>query len=86
MSPDDARSRGIRTGQLIRIRSRRGHFDATAHVTTTVKPGQLFVPMHYAEMNRLTFGAFDPESRQPSYKACAVRLELHLENVSETST
>ena len=32
------------------------------------------MPMHYETMNRLTFAAFDPYSRQPSYKACAVRL------------
>jgi assimilatory nitrate reductase catalytic subunit len=31
--------------------------------------------MHYEEMNRLTFPAFDPHSRQPSYKACAVSVE-----------
>ena len=28
--------------------------------------------MHYEEVNRLTHPAFDPYSRQPSYKACAV--------------
>jgi hypothetical protein len=31
--------------------------------------------MHYREVNRLTFPAFDPYSRQPSYKACAVKVE-----------
>jgi assimilatory nitrate reductase catalytic subunit len=30
--------------------------------------------MHYARANQLTFPAFDPHSRQPSYKHCAVRL------------
>jgi assimilatory nitrate reductase catalytic subunit len=30
--------------------------------------------MHYEEVNRLTFSAFDPHSRQPSYKACAIRV------------
>ena len=30
--------------------------------------------MHYDVMNRLTFAAFDPYSRQPAYKACAVRI------------
>jgi assimilatory nitrate reductase catalytic subunit len=39
-----------------------------------VKPGQVFVPMHYPEANQLTFPAFDPHSRQPAYKHCAVRL------------
>ena len=32
------------------------------------------MPMHYAKVNQLTFAAFDPYSRQPSYKNCAVRL------------
>jgi hypothetical protein len=33
------------------------------------------MPMHFAEVNRLTFPAFDPHSRQPAYKASAVTLE-----------
>jgi hypothetical protein len=33
------------------------------------------MPMHYETMNRLTFAAFDPHSRQPAYKACAVKVE-----------
>jgi assimilatory nitrate reductase catalytic subunit len=33
--------------------------------------------MHYAQANRLTFPAFDPESRQPAYKACAVSIRPH---------
>jgi len=31
--------------------------------------------MHFDTVNRLTYPAFDPHSRQPSYKACAVVLE-----------
>jgi assimilatory nitrate reductase catalytic subunit len=46
-----------------------------AFLTPTVQPGQVFLPMHYAEVNRLTRSSFDPYSRQPSYKHCAVRLE-----------
>ena len=32
------------------------------------------MPMHYVETNALTFAAFDPYSRQPSYKACAISI------------
>jgi assimilatory nitrate reductase catalytic subunit len=32
----------------------------------------VFVPMHYARTNQLTFPAYDPQSRQPAYKYCAV--------------
>ncbi len=49
---------------------------ARAFVTRSVQPGQVFVPMHYAETNRLTDAVFDPYSKQPSYKACAVNLSL----------
>jgi predicted molibdopterin-dependent oxidoreductase YjgC len=45
---------------------------ANAFVTPTVRPGQVFIPMHYDAVNRLTCASFDPHSRQPSYKPCAV--------------
>ena len=32
----------------------------------------VFLPMHDGATNRLTLAVFDPESRQPAYKACAV--------------
>jgi assimilatory nitrate reductase catalytic subunit len=48
---------------------------ARAFITPTVRAGEVFMPMHYPDMNRLTFPAFDPHSRQPSYKYCAVRVE-----------
>jgi anaerobic selenocysteine-containing dehydrogenase len=35
---------------------------------------QVFLPMHDAATNQLTDAVFDPYSRQPAYKACAVRV------------
>ncbi|MBV8967707.1 MAG: hypothetical protein JO331_01440, partial [Verrucomicrobia bacterium] len=61
--------------QRVEVASRRGAISAVAFITPTVRPGQMFVPMHYPEVNRLTLSVFDPYSRQPSYKACAVRVE-----------
>jgi assimilatory nitrate reductase catalytic subunit len=75
LNPADAARLGITPHAPVRVASRRGALTATAFVTPTVQPGQVFIPMHYAEMNRLTFPSFDPHSRQPSYKHCAVRLE-----------
>jgi len=72
--PDDARRLGIAPNRPVRLASRRASITANAFVTPTVRPGQIFVPMHYAEVNQLTFPAFDPHSRQPSYKACAVNI------------
>ena len=48
---------------------------ARAFVTQTVRPKQVFVPMHFARTNQLTLPSYDPKSRQPAYKHCAVRVE-----------
>ncbi len=68
----DATKLGISQNCLVRISSRRGELTASAYIAPTVQVGQVFLPMHYPEVNRLTHPAFDPHSRQPNYKACAV--------------
>jgi predicted molibdopterin-dependent oxidoreductase YjgC len=37
----------------------------------------VFMPFHFAEtnVNEVTQDAFDPISREPNYKQCAVRVE-----------
>ncbi len=74
INPDDARRLNISAGEWVLVQSRRGQARARAAVASTVRPGQLFMPMHDMEVNRLTYPAFDPHSRQPSYKHCAVRV------------
>jgi assimilatory nitrate reductase catalytic subunit len=75
LNPDDARRLRLRAGDTARVASRRGELTAHVHVTATVRPGQVYLPMHDAATNRLTFPAFDPHSRQPSYKFCAVSVQ-----------
>jgi assimilatory nitrate reductase catalytic subunit len=80
INPADAARLRVGPGDRVTVRSRRGAADAIALVTPTVQPGQLFLPMHFDAVNRLTFPAFDPHSRQPSYKACAVQIEPNIGN------
>jgi assimilatory nitrate reductase catalytic subunit len=75
ISPKDAAHLGIRANEWVVVRSQRGMVQARVFVSHVVQPGQVFMPMHFARTNQLTFGAFDPHSRQPSYKACAVSIE-----------
>ncbi|MCH6256671.1 nitrate reductase [Puniceicoccaceae bacterium K14] len=75
ISPNDAKKLGVDKGELLRIMSRRGEVQAAAYITPTVKPGQVFMPMHYEETNKLTNPTFDAYSRQPSYKHCAVSIQ-----------
>jgi len=72
--PDDARRYRISPNQKVIVASQRGSIEAKAFVTNSVQPGEVFIPMHYSTTNQLTDAVFDPYSKQPSYKACAVRV------------
>jgi len=75
VSPVDASALGLGPNDWVRVRSARGFVDVRAFITHVVQPGQVFMPMHHPATNQLTHPSFDPHSRQPSYKASAVRLE-----------
>ncbi|MFO0896400.1 MAG: nitrate reductase [Pirellulales bacterium] len=70
--PADAERYGVRQDDWVELESRRGTIRARALLTPTVRPGQVFLPMHEEATNRLTDAVFDPYSHQPAYKACAV--------------
>ncbi len=72
--PEDASRLGIRANSRVKITSRRGSVSCAAFISPSVQTGQIFIPMHYVEANQLTLSEFDPHSRQPSYKYCAVNL------------
>ena len=70
------RGSASRPDEWVVVESRRGQVRARGvRHARPCTPGQVFLPMHDAATNRLTFPAFDPYSRQPAYKACAVALE-----------
>lgn len=76
INPRDARSLDINQNQWVYVSTRRGKVRAQASIIPTVREGQIFLPMHYDETNKLTFPSFDPYSRQPSYKTCAARVSI----------
>ena len=80
MHPDDAASKGLAAGQTVRVRSRRGSLEASLAISAAVGKGRVFLPMHDGRVNALTFPSYDPHSRQPSYKHCAVAVEAYLAN------
>ncbi len=75
LNPADATRHRIAPNSLVEVSSRRGTLEARAYVTGNVRVGQVFIPMHYGQTNRLTHPSFDRHSRQPSYKACAVAVK-----------
>jgi assimilatory nitrate reductase catalytic subunit len=78
MNPRDAGRLGLRAHDRVSVVSSRSRVDAVElRVTEIVAPGQVFMPFHFVETNSnlVTQSAFDPISREPNYKQCAVRVE-----------
>jgi anaerobic selenocysteine-containing dehydrogenase len=78
MNPRDARKLGLRSHDSVDIVSRRGRVrEVELRLTEITAPGQVFMPFHFFEtnVNEVTQSAFDPISREPNYKQCAVRIE-----------
>lgn len=75
--PLDAATYGVRSGEKVRLRSRRGEITIKVEVTETVNPGSVFTTFHFAEapVNFLTVSAKDPTAKCPEFKVCAARLE-----------
>ena len=78
VNPVDAKDLGIRSGDKVRITSRRGEVVIKARVVDMPRPGMVFTPFCWDDeetfINRVTIDAFDPGSKQPEFKICAVKL------------
>jgi formate dehydrogenase alpha subunit len=78
MHPADAGHLGIAHGDAVLVRSRRGELTGHARLDGGVQPGAIFIPfvkLRESAANFLTNPAFDPASKIPEYKVCAVRVE-----------
>jgi anaerobic selenocysteine-containing dehydrogenase len=79
MNTRDARAMRLKPHDRVDVISRRGRVrNVELRVTEIVAPGQVFMPFHFAETNanQVTQSAFDPISREPNYKQCAVAVQL----------
>jgi assimilatory nitrate reductase catalytic subunit len=78
MNPVDATRLELKPHDRVTVRSRRGAVcDLELRITGIIAPGQVFMPFHFSETNSniVTLGAFDPISREPNFKQCAVCVE-----------
>ena len=77
MNPKDARRLRLKATDRVDVVSRRGRVqNLELRITETVAGGQVFMPFHWAEANanQVTQSAYDPYSREPNYKQCAVNV------------
>ena len=80
--PDDALRLGVEDGRTAHVESRFGRVEVRASVTDAIKPGVVFLPMHWGKRiggpdgraNLATNDRVDPVSKQPDYKYTAVRV------------
>jgi assimilatory nitrate reductase catalytic subunit len=78
MHPVLAGRLGIKTGDSVKVSTRRGEIVVPAEVVKTIRPDTVFVPYHWPgkkSANLLTNRALDPISKIPEYKVCACRVE-----------
>ncbi len=78
MHRNDARKLGVRDGERVIVESRRGKVEVPVWIDGRGQPpeGSLFIPFFDETMlvNQVTLEAYDPFSKQPDYKKCAVRV------------
>ena len=80
--PQDARMLQINDGDITVITSRRGEVQVKAKISTQIKQGVVFLPVHWGKIlgsdlnraNNLTSDKVDPVSKEPDFKYCAVNV------------
>jgi ferredoxin-nitrate reductase len=83
INPIDAALRGINEGDPVVITSARGQVQVTASLSTDIKTGVVFLPMHWGKIlnrdfgrtNNLTRTLVDPKSKEPDFKFSAVQVQ-----------
>jgi predicted molibdopterin-dependent oxidoreductase YjgC len=78
VSPEDAAALGVGPDERVMVTSRRGSVEAPVHVDPGLRPGLVFMTLHFPDevaTNVLTIDAADPKSGTAEFKATAVRID-----------
>lgn len=86
INPVDAENRQLIDNQIVVIENRRGNATVKIKITTDVKPGVCFMPMHFGKIlgkdfgrcNNLTNTLVDPRSKEPDFKFSAVQVRAYI--------
>lgn len=80
MHPADAKRLHLAEEELVTVRSARGELRVKLQFSDAIKPGVVFLPMHWGKIlgsdlhrvNNITSPLVDPISKEPDFKYCAV--------------
>jgi ferredoxin-nitrate reductase len=83
--PTDAAYLQITDEDIVTISSRRGEVQVQAKLSAQIKPGVVFLPMHWGKIlnndlnraNNVTNDLVDPISKEPDFKYCAVSIQKY---------
>jgi formate dehydrogenase major subunit len=78
ISSEDGARFGVADGEVVRAVSRRGSVLVPARYDPTLRPGLVFMTLHFQDdvaTNLLTIDAVDPKSGTAEFKAAAIRIE-----------
>lgn len=83
--PHDAEDRNINENDLVEVLNGRGTVRVKAKLTTDIKRGVVFLPMHWGKIlnsdlnraNNLTNNLVDPVSKEPDFKFSAVQVQRY---------
>jgi len=85
INPADAKVLKLNDGDVAVITSRRGDVRVKAKITSGIKKGVIFLPMHWGKIlgsdlsraNNITNDIVDPISKEPDFKYCAVNIQKY---------
>jgi len=80
-----AASDAVEAGTVV-AETRRGAVPATVDPDPAVPEGLVWLPIHHPATNRLTVDALDPQSKEPNFKQCAVRLVAPADRATDAAT
>jgi predicted molibdopterin-dependent oxidoreductase YjgC len=77
MNPADVVRLGIKDGDKVKVKTRRGEITIAVRTTDRVQEKNIFIPFHFVEAaaNLLTNDVLDPIAKIPEYKVCACKVE-----------
>ena len=83
--PEDAAERGISENDLVEITGKSGNVRVKAKLSTDIKRGVVFLPMHWGKIlnndlnraNNVTNNQVDPVSKEPDFKFSAVQVQRY---------
>jgi formate dehydrogenase major subunit len=83
--PDDAAELGLREGETVTVRSRRGQISLPVQITPRIEPGHVFTAFHFPEVrtNLLIGQSSDVNTSCPEYKVVAVAIEPAGDRISQ---